>query len=95
MKVHPRKRKALHNSIQSKAFPKYNGIGFKRDRKPMKGVNQKNNKRPIIICIHYKIIGHLESFCFYKSKGYKGNHLRYFVTNVPGTKMIWVSKVKP
>lgn len=47
----------------------------------MKGINHKEQKRPVYKCTYCKIIGHLEPFCFDKFKRFKGNHLRYFETN--------------
>lgn len=49
-----------------------NGLGFKKDGKPSKGVNHKKTKHQVYKCIHYKRVGHLENFVFIKQRELKG-----------------------
>lgn len=73
-----------------------NGLGFKKDRKPIKDVYHKKKNHPIYKYTHCKRSSYLKPLCFDKLKISKGNNPRPSgKTNAHESKKIWVPKVKP
>lgn len=70
-------------------------LGFKKDRKPSKGINHKKRNRLAYKCTHYKRVDYLNPFCFNKLNRSKGNNLRSSTTYAHGPKKMWAPYMKP
>lgn len=70
-------------------------LGFKSGITHSKGLKRKKVSQHVCKCYHSNILDHLESFCFDKSRRYKGrNHIHFRTTNTLKPKKIGVPKVK-